>query len=341
MGAVYRVKHTLLGRISALKLMSPELVAKLPVAVARFQREARTAAKLKHPNIVTTHDVGQEGDHHFIDLEYVDGETLENRLESEPLSYREVLRIGSEIAEALQRAHEAGIVHRDLKPSNIMLTREGHVKVMDFGLAKRVVTDGRTEQQITASLTQAGSALGTLAYMSPEQLRGEEVDTRSGSFSFGIGLYEMLLGKHPFRRRTPMETASAILEREPFFPGASQAGPGIVLYETIQGMLAKDPDKRSQTIEEVHATLARLWEEATPRPWTRRWQFWAAGVALLAVLAVILYSLLGPQAVPKVTARTAITNDGVARDQRNLVTDGRVVYYSTERDGERRRRKKR
>jgi serine/threonine protein kinase len=191
--------------------------------------------------------------------------------------------MGSEIAEALQRAHETGIVHRDLKPSNIMLTKEGRVKVMDFGLAKRVVAQDVGEQETTAALTKEGTTLGTVPYMSPEQLRGEEIDARSDIFSLGILLYEMLLGEHPFRRDTPTQTAAAILEAKPDFLSGSQAGPGGTLHELLVGMLTKDRLGRTQSVEEVRQTLEALLEQVTPSP-APRWLLWAAGLPLTVVV---------------------------------------------------------
>ena len=189
MGEVYRATDTVLTRDVALKFL-PEKLARDEIARRRFLREARSAAALDHPFICHIHETGEVDGKGFIAMEYVPGPTLQDKLAAGPLAIAECLRIASEMAEALEKAHQNKIVHRDLKPSNIILTPEGHVKVMDFGLAKRVAPEQEDSQQTTLTgLTGEGSTLGTVPYMSPEQLKGEEVDTRSDIFSFGIILY--------------------------------------------------------------------------------------------------------------------------------------------------------
>lgn len=206
MGEVYLAQDTSLDRKVALKFL-PDFMQQDPVAEKRFLREAKSAAALDHPFICNIYEAGVEDGKSFISMEYVQGENLKDKLESGPLDLKDALEMATEIAEALETAHKANIVHRDLKPSNIMLTPDGHVKVMDFGLAKRMVS-GET---LSAGLTASGVAVGTLAYMSPEQLRGQDVETRSDIFSFGIVLYEMLTGVHPFKKPESLEMASAIL----------------------------------------------------------------------------------------------------------------------------------
>jgi serine/threonine protein kinase len=215
MGEVYLAEDTSLDRRVALKFLSKSLVES-HVAHMRFLREAKSAAALDHPFMCSIHEVGQtdEGED-FIVMEYVRGRTLKNTLEEGHLSLDEALKIGIEVAEALEEAHEKGIVHRDLKPANIMLTVKGHAKVMDFGLAKYVDSSSAPDAQVTAPLTKEGSTLGTINYMSPEQIRGETIDTRSDIFSFGVILYEVLTGVHPFRRDSSMGTVSAILGQDP------------------------------------------------------------------------------------------------------------------------------
>ena len=202
MGEVYLAEDTKLDRKVALKFL-PDLMHQDPVAEKRFLREAKSAAALDHPFICNIYEAGVEDGKSFISMEYVQGENLKDKLEKSQLPLKDALEMATEIAEALETAHKANIVHRDLKPSNIMLTPDGHVKVMDFGLAKQLFpardVDAQ-EQAITASLTKTGMTLGTLAYMSPEQLRGDAVDTRSDIFSFGIMLYEMITGVDPFRK---------------------------------------------------------------------------------------------------------------------------------------------
>ena len=334
MGEVYLAEDITLERKIALKFL-PEALAQDEIAPHRFLREAKAAAAIDHPFICKIYEIGETEQRRFIAMEYVDGETLKDRLKRESLSYREVLRIGSEIAEALQRAHESGIVHRDLKPSNIMLTKEGRVKVMDFGLAKRVVAGEGTTQDITSYMTKEGVTLGTLPYMSPEQLRGEPVDTRSDIFSFGIMLYEMLMGHHPFYRERALDTAAAILNLEPDFPKASQAGPGVSLHDILQKMLTKDVAERLQSIEETHATLAQLLEKAAPSVWKRRWRSLLVGMTALAALVTIaLYFLfVSLYEILEAGEITQLTRDGEEKQWFHLVTDGRVVYYSQVDDG--------
>ena len=200
MGEVFLAQDTTLDRKVALKFL-PEGLQEDPTARKRFLREAKSAAALDHPYISKIYEVGKPEEKSFIAMEYIQGMTLSRRLTETPLPLKKVLEISSEIAEALEAAHKQNIVHRDLKPSNIMLTPEGHVKVMDFGLAKRVTpVEGQDEEEITTKLTKDDSILGTVPYMSPEQLRGREVDARSDIFSFGVVLYEMLAGVHPLKK---------------------------------------------------------------------------------------------------------------------------------------------
>ncbi len=216
MGEVFLADDTSLHRKVALKFLPSEMQQDA-TARKRFLREAHSAAVLDHPYICSIHEVGESEGKAFIVMEYVDGQTLRDKLARGPLSLEETLQIASEVAEALEAAHGKGIVHRDIKPTNIMLTRAGHAKVMDFGLAKQLIPSGDIESQertITA-LTRNDSTVGTLAYMSPDQLRGVTVDAGSDVFSFGIVLYEMLAGVHPFKKQTAAETISAILTAPP------------------------------------------------------------------------------------------------------------------------------
>ena len=201
MGEVYLAQDTSLDRRVALKFL-PEEMQENEEAGKRFLREAKSAAALDHPYICHIHEVGEEDGRSFISMEYVQGESLRDRLAKGPLPLKDALAKAAEITEALEAAHKHNIIHRDLKPSNMMITPEGHVKVMDFGLAKRLPAEeaGRQETTLTASLTETGATLGTLPYMSPEQVRGKEADARSDIFSFGVVLYEMLTGTHPFQK---------------------------------------------------------------------------------------------------------------------------------------------
>jgi serine/threonine-protein kinase len=260
MGEVYLAEDTHLKRKAAIKVL-PEHLHQDGTAHKRFIREARSAAALDHPFICNIHEIAQTDDgQDYIVMEYVEGQSLKDQLREGRIPEKESLRIGSEIAEALNKAHREGIVHRDLKPSNIMLTLEGHAKVMDFGLAKKVVKDNGTDQDITSALTREGSTLGTLAYMSPEQVRAETVDHRSDIFSYGIVLYEMLTGVHPFKRNRYEETITAILRSDPHPLSRYMDDVPEILQHSVLKMLAKVPDERYQSVHEVLTNLNRLRE---------------------------------------------------------------------------------
>ena len=262
MGEVYLAQDSgPLGREVALKFVSREMQED-PAAKRRFLREAKLAAALDHPYVCHIHEVGEDGDQSFIAMEYVAGQSLKDRLAKGPLELKDVLQKAMEIAEALEAAHRQKIVHRDLKPANIMLTPEGHVKVMDFGLAKRLVPAEGSEihDETVSSLTEAGATLGALPYMSPEQVRGQEVDSRSDIFSFGVVLYEMLTGVHPFKKDTAVETANAILNDLPAPLVKHIESAPMLLQHTVRKMLAKDPVRRYQSIHEVETNLRAILE---------------------------------------------------------------------------------
>jgi TolB-like protein len=258
MGEVYLAEDTLLDRKVALKFLS-ERFQEDPTARKRFLREAKSAAAIDHPYICNIFDVGDEGGRSYIVMEYVTGQTLEERLREGPLPVSQALAVSSEIAEALEEAHGKNLVHRDLKPSNIMLTPGGHAKVMDFGLAKQMAPDDvQSEDETQSKLTRQGLTAGTLTYMSPEQLCGREVDLRSDIFSFGIVLYEMVTGVHPFRKGSPMETASAIQNDVPAPLSRYTEEAPELLQHIVRKMLAQDLDQRYQLMHEVKTDLAEL-----------------------------------------------------------------------------------
>ncbi|HKA24407.1 MAG TPA: protein kinase, partial [Candidatus Eisenbacteria bacterium] len=256
MGEVYRARDTRLGRDVAIKVL-PMHLSSSPDFRARFEREAKTVSGLNHPNICTIHDVGREGDTDFLVMELIDGETLARRVERGPLAMADVLRIGSQIADALDRAHRAGVVHRDLKPGNVMLTKLG-AKLMDFGLAREA--DGMGPMgalTVTKSqpLTAEGSIVGTFQYMAPERLEGKDADQRSDVWALGCVLYEMATGKRAFEGKSQASLISAIMSAEPapIEQIAPLAPPA--LDRLVHACLAKDPDERIQTAHDVRLQL--------------------------------------------------------------------------------------
>jgi serine/threonine protein kinase/tetratricopeptide (TPR) repeat protein len=259
MGEVYRARDDRLGRDVAIKTISPRLGASAE-AFARFEREGRATAALSHPNILTIYDVGREGEAAFLVTELLQGETLRARLSRSALTWREALEIAAAVTAGLAAAHGQGIIHRDLKPENVFLTADGRVKILDFGLARWVAAQsaeiGSGGPENTA-LTASGAIMGTTGYMSPEQLRGAQLDARSDVFSLGCVLYEMLAGQRPFRRATAAETVAAILDAPPLSLGGVPAlPPG--LEAVILRCLEKDPDARFRSASELAGALEAI-----------------------------------------------------------------------------------
>lgn len=350
MGAVYKARDQRLDRFVALKVLPAEVMSD-PDRRRRFEQEAKSASALNHPNIVTIYDIGQGDDVHYIAMEHVAGRTLDSLTGPKGLPLNDALAIAIQVADGLGKAHAAGIIHRDLKPSNIMVTPDGLVKILDFGLAKLAEkTESAHDLAVTKTMTRTpvteeGVILGTVAYMSPEQAAGKPLDARSDIFSFGSVLYEMLTGRRAFDGETKATTMAAVITLDPASPsGISRTLPAEV-EKVVMRCLRKDPQRRWQNMSDLKVALQDLKEESesgklqavAAAPTRKRRMPWfvaaLAAVAVLAAAGILAWFLLRPSRGLVTTQPERITFESGGAFLPAISPDGKLIAYSSERDG--------
>ncbi len=345
MGEVYRAKDTNLDRDVAVKVL-PERLLNSPDIRSRFEKEAKAVAALSHPNILAIHDFGEQDGTAYAVTELLEGATLAERLVDGPLPVRKALEFAGQMAEGLAAAHEKGIVHRDLKPANVFLTGDGRLKILDFGLAKTTVADdGRTQAQTLGEGTDPGTVLGTVGYMSPEQVRAEPVDSRSDIFSFGTVLHEMLTANRPFARDSAVETMSAILREDA--PDSSSFNPAIPpsVDRIIHRCMEKTPETRFQSARDLAFALGNSGDSSsrslpslaadTPVVKGSPWRTWMVGLALLvlgSVVGVLIAPKLRPVTTPEPVRILPLTHTGKDWSP-SASPDGRMIAFLSTRDG--------
>jgi serine/threonine protein kinase/Tol biopolymer transport system component len=343
MGEVYRAIDPRLGREVAIKVLPSEMAADAS-RLKRFEKEARAASALNHPNIVTIYEIGTSGTISYIAMERVEGKTLRELLFAGALPVKRLVGIAAQIADGLARAHEAGIVHRDLKPENVMVTKDGLVKILDFGLAKQTApaASGEGSHMPTETGTSPGVVLGTVGYMSPEQAAGQPVDFRSDQFSFGSILYELATGKRAFQKSTAVDTLSAILHDEPKPVGEINPQAPAPLRWVVERCLAKEPERRYAATRDLARDLETLRDRsseavsgsvvARPAPRLARWLL--ALAALLLVGSFLLGKLGSQRSLPSLPRFQRLTFRSGFLEQARFSADGRTVLYSARWDGE-------
>jgi serine/threonine protein kinase/Tol biopolymer transport system component len=341
MGEVYRALDTKLGRQVAIKVL-PARFATDEDRLYRFEQEARTTGLLNHPNILTVHDVGHAEGHPYLVSELLEGESLRERLQRGPLSVERVVSLGAQASRGLAAAHAKGVVHRDLKPENIFITRDGRVKILDFGIAKLVQAEGHPDQVTTALGTDAGAVVGTVAYMSPEQVAGRAIDQRSDLFSFGVVLYEMLTGRRPFSGNSPIETMTSVLHTDPAPLSSGDRSVPPVVARLVMQCLEKSPDERFQSAHDLAFALESAVPTTTTEPVISpsrragqrvRWWWLLAAAASGALVGWLGQTSTPADTRPFTRVVKVVTSDDAIERSPVLSPDGKWLAYLSDAGG--------